>query len=90
MAAARVFTRMWLALFGWWKWDDLPELPPEVRAARPGDPCDRPHGGPRPVRRPVPVAPQRPVPEARTPRDAVGHGTFHVANGVVTADCRSM
>ncbi|MEU2183539.1 hypothetical protein ABZ579_22280, partial [Streptomyces thermolilacinus] len=29
IAAARVFTRMWLALFGWWKWDDLPELPPE-------------------------------------------------------------
>ena len=27
---ARVFTRIWLALFGWWKWDDLPELPPEL------------------------------------------------------------
>ncbi|MBB5120810.1 squalene-hopene cyclase [Streptomyces eurocidicus] len=30
IAAARVFTRIWLALFGWWKWDDLPELPPEI------------------------------------------------------------
>jgi squalene-hopene/tetraprenyl-beta-curcumene cyclase len=26
----RVFTRMWLALFGLWSWDDLPALPPEV------------------------------------------------------------
>ncbi|MFI0788829.1 squalene--hopene cyclase [Streptomyces lydicus] len=30
VAATRVFTRIWLALFGWWKWDDLPELPPEL------------------------------------------------------------
>ncbi|MFF9061965.1 squalene--hopene cyclase [Streptomyces sp. NPDC101213] len=30
IAAARVFTRIWLALFGWWKWADLPELPPEL------------------------------------------------------------
>ncbi|MDT3395864.1 squalene--hopene cyclase [Streptomyces sp. B1866] len=30
IAAARVFTRIWLALFGWWKWDDTPELPPEL------------------------------------------------------------
>ncbi|OON81849.1 squalene--hopene cyclase [Streptomyces tsukubensis] len=30
VASARVFTRIWLALFGWWKWDDLPELPPEL------------------------------------------------------------
>jgi squalene-hopene/tetraprenyl-beta-curcumene cyclase len=27
---SRVFTRMWLALFGEWSWDDLPALPPEV------------------------------------------------------------
>ncbi|HEV7713911.1 MAG TPA: squalene--hopene cyclase [Asanoa sp.] len=26
----RVFTRIWLALFGLWSWDDLPELPPEM------------------------------------------------------------
>ncbi|MGW6022444.1 squalene--hopene cyclase [Streptomyces sp. NPDC055099] len=30
IAESRVFTRIWLALFGWWKWDDLPELPPEL------------------------------------------------------------
>jgi len=28
--ASRVFTRIWLALFGQWSWDDLPALPPEV------------------------------------------------------------
>ncbi len=28
--ASRVFTRIWLALFGLWSWDDLPNLPPEV------------------------------------------------------------
>ncbi|HEX2090125.1 MAG TPA: squalene--hopene cyclase [Actinomycetota bacterium] len=26
----RVFTRLWLALFGIWSWDQLPALPPEV------------------------------------------------------------
>ncbi|MFI6349081.1 squalene--hopene cyclase [Streptomyces sp. NPDC050560] len=30
LAASRVFTRIWFALFGWWKWEDLPELPPEL------------------------------------------------------------
>ncbi|MEU0806474.1 squalene--hopene cyclase [Streptomyces sp. NPDC005970] len=30
IASSRVFTRIWLALFGWWKWGDLPELPPEL------------------------------------------------------------
>ncbi len=30
IAATRVFTRIWLALFGWWRWESLPELPPEV------------------------------------------------------------
>ncbi|MDA8343437.1 MAG: squalene--hopene cyclase [Actinomycetota bacterium] len=28
--ASRVFTRIWLALFGLWRWDDLPVLPPEL------------------------------------------------------------
>ncbi|WP_052869787.1 squalene--hopene cyclase [Streptomyces niger] len=32
IAASRVFTRIWLALFGWWKWADLPDLPPELIA----------------------------------------------------------
>ncbi|HEX5450406.1 MAG TPA: squalene--hopene cyclase [Gaiellaceae bacterium] len=27
---ARVFTKMWLALFGLWSWDDLPAMPPEL------------------------------------------------------------
>jgi squalene-hopene/tetraprenyl-beta-curcumene cyclase len=26
----RVFTRIWLALFGLWPWDELPDLPPEL------------------------------------------------------------
>jgi squalene-hopene/tetraprenyl-beta-curcumene cyclase len=28
--ATRVFTRIWLALFGEWAWDDLPVIPPEI------------------------------------------------------------
>jgi squalene-hopene/tetraprenyl-beta-curcumene cyclase len=28
--ASRVFTRIWLALFGQWSWDALPVLPPEM------------------------------------------------------------
>jgi squalene-hopene/tetraprenyl-beta-curcumene cyclase len=28
--STRVFTRVWLALFGLWSWDDLPNLPPEL------------------------------------------------------------
>ncbi len=28
--ATRVFTRIWLALFGLWRWEDLPVLPPEI------------------------------------------------------------
>jgi squalene-hopene/tetraprenyl-beta-curcumene cyclase len=30
LEGTRVFTRIWLALFGLWRWEDLPELPPEV------------------------------------------------------------
>ncbi len=30
VAAARVFTRIWLSLFGLWSWDDVPVLPPEL------------------------------------------------------------
>ncbi|ASU80997.1 squalene--hopene cyclase [Actinopolyspora erythraea] len=26
----RVFTRMWLAMFGQWPWDELPAMPPEI------------------------------------------------------------
>ncbi len=28
--AARVFTHIWMALFGLWPWDDVPALPPEM------------------------------------------------------------
>jgi squalene-hopene/tetraprenyl-beta-curcumene cyclase len=28
--ATRVFTRIWLALFGEWSWDELPAMPPEL------------------------------------------------------------
>jgi squalene-hopene/tetraprenyl-beta-curcumene cyclase len=28
--ATRVFTRIWLAMFGQWAWDDLPVMPPEM------------------------------------------------------------
>jgi squalene-hopene/tetraprenyl-beta-curcumene cyclase len=30
IAASRVFTRIWLALFGEWSWDELPVMPPEM------------------------------------------------------------
>src|SRR5271165_5820448 len=30
LAATRVFTRIWLALFGEWPWDQLPVMPPEL------------------------------------------------------------
>jgi len=30
MERSRVFTRIWLALFGLWPWDELPALPPEL------------------------------------------------------------
>jgi squalene-hopene/tetraprenyl-beta-curcumene cyclase len=30
IAAARTFTRIWLALFGQWKWEDLPAMPVEM------------------------------------------------------------
>jgi len=30
IAATRVFTRIWLALFGEWPWDELPVMPPEI------------------------------------------------------------
>ncbi len=36
--ASRVFTRIWLALFGLWPWDDLPALPPELVLLPPGAP----------------------------------------------------
>ena len=30
LESTRVFTRIWLALFGEWSWDELPTMPPEI------------------------------------------------------------
>jgi squalene-hopene/tetraprenyl-beta-curcumene cyclase len=30
LEASRVFTRIWLAMFGEWSWDELPSMPPEL------------------------------------------------------------
>jgi squalene-hopene/tetraprenyl-beta-curcumene cyclase len=30
LESARVFTKLWLALFGVWSWDEVPNLPPEI------------------------------------------------------------
>lgn len=30
IGAARVFTRIWLALFGLWPWEEIPQIPPEI------------------------------------------------------------
>lgn len=37
---ARVFTRLWLALFGLWSWRDLPALPPELILLPPSVPLN--------------------------------------------------
>src|SRR5947209_80797 len=38
--AARVFTHIWLALFGLWPWDELPALPPELMLLPPSVPLN--------------------------------------------------
>jgi squalene-hopene/tetraprenyl-beta-curcumene cyclase len=35
IGAARVFTRIWFALFGLWPWGDVPQIPVELVLARP-------------------------------------------------------
>ena len=40
LEASRVFTRLWLALFGLWPWDELPALPPEVMLLPPWCPLN--------------------------------------------------
>ncbi|MBW2693697.1 MAG: squalene--hopene cyclase, partial [Deltaproteobacteria bacterium] len=30
LEGTRVFTRLWMSLFGLWSWDDLPTMPPEM------------------------------------------------------------
>jgi len=34
IGASRVFTRMWLALLGQWRWEDIPQIPVELVALR--------------------------------------------------------
>ncbi|MFL5366757.1 MAG: hypothetical protein ACJ781_14910, partial [Myxococcales bacterium] len=38
IARARTFTRIWLALFGQWSWDELPSMPPEMMLLPPSAP----------------------------------------------------
>jgi squalene-hopene/tetraprenyl-beta-curcumene cyclase len=38
IGGARVFTRIWLALFGLWPWEEIPQLPPELVFLRSGMP----------------------------------------------------
>ena len=38
IGGARVFTRIWLALFGLWPWEEIPQLPPELILLRPSLP----------------------------------------------------
>jgi squalene-hopene/tetraprenyl-beta-curcumene cyclase len=38
IGGARVFTRIWLALFGLWPWDEIPQLPPELILLQPSLP----------------------------------------------------
>ncbi len=38
--ATWVFTRIWLALFGWWRWEELPVLPPEIMFLPPKAPLN--------------------------------------------------
>ncbi len=40
LEATRVFTRLWLALFGIWSWEDLPTLPPEMMFLPPSVPLN--------------------------------------------------
>jgi squalene-hopene/tetraprenyl-beta-curcumene cyclase len=40
IGASRVFTRIWLALFGKWPWDSLPILPPELMLLPPSVPLN--------------------------------------------------
>ena len=40
LEASRVFTRIWMALFGLWSWDDLPVMPPELMLLPPSVPLN--------------------------------------------------
>jgi squalene-hopene/tetraprenyl-beta-curcumene cyclase len=38
IGTSRIFTRMWLALIGVWRWEDIPQIPPELVLMRPWAP----------------------------------------------------
>jgi squalene-hopene/tetraprenyl-beta-curcumene cyclase len=40
LEATRVFTRIWMALFGLWRWEDLPVMPPELMLLPPSVPLN--------------------------------------------------
>jgi squalene-hopene/tetraprenyl-beta-curcumene cyclase len=40
LEASRVFTRIWMALFGLWSWEDLPVMPPELMLLPPSVPLN--------------------------------------------------
>jgi squalene-hopene/tetraprenyl-beta-curcumene cyclase len=40
LEAARVFTHIWLALFGLWPWEEIPAIPPEVMFIPPSVPLN--------------------------------------------------
>src|SRR5580693_7258903 len=40
IGASRVFTRIWLALFGQWPWERLPVMPPELMLLPPSVPLN--------------------------------------------------
>lgn len=40
LESTRVFTRIWMALFGLWSWDDLPVMPPELMLLPPSVPLN--------------------------------------------------
>jgi squalene-hopene/tetraprenyl-beta-curcumene cyclase len=40
LSQARVFTRIWMALFGLWSWEELPVMPPELMLLPPSVPLN--------------------------------------------------
>jgi squalene-hopene/tetraprenyl-beta-curcumene cyclase len=40
LEASRVFTRIWMALFGLWSWEELPVMPPELMLLPPSVPLN--------------------------------------------------
>jgi squalene-hopene/tetraprenyl-beta-curcumene cyclase len=89
--ASRVFTRIWLALFGEWSWSDLPSMPPELVLLPKWAPLNVYDWGCWARQSVVPITvvatlqPIRPLPfgldELRTNRAAEGERTGAIATG---------